>query len=253
MTIFFYDKTFEGLLCVVFEAYSQKLFPDALLPAGDNPPLFVDYTQTVVSDRSKSERVWTGLQKKLEKNACNMLLHVWLSELEGTDILLFRYMRKIFDSKEKIEYNFGDNDVLEISRIARKVSHEALYIKQFIRFQKAAGDIFFAPVRPLYNALPLAVEHFTDRFADQQWIVYDLNRNYGYYYDLQTTNEITFSDDNNLMKNKLDEALMAEDEKIFQDLWKEYFKAITIKERLNLRLHRQHLPVRFWKYLTEKQ
>ncbi|WP_302587710.1 DUF4130 domain-containing protein, partial [Paraprevotella clara] len=32
-----------------------------------------------------------------------------------------------------------------------------------------------------------------------------------------------------------------------------YFKAICIKERLNPRKHRKDMPVRYWKYLTEKQ
>ena len=54
-------------------------------------------------------------------------------------------------------------------------------------------------------------------------------------------------------EGKLDENLMAEDEKLYQELWKGYFKSMTIKERINLKLHRQHLPKRYWKYLTEKQ
>ena len=51
----------------------------------------------------------------------------------------------------------------------------------------------------------------------------------------------------------LDESLMDKDEKLFQQLWKTYFKAICIKERMNPRKHRQDMPVRYWKYLTEKQ
>ncbi|MEN6596618.1 MAG: DUF4130 domain-containing protein [Proteiniphilum sp.] len=47
--------------------------------------------------------------------------------------------------------------------------------------------------------------------------------------------------------------MMAADEEMFQELWKGYFKAMTIKERINPRLQRQHMPKRFWKYLTEKQ
>ena len=39
----------------------------------------------------------------------------------------------------------------------------------------------------------------------------------------------------------------------FQQLWKTYFKSTTIKERLNPRKHKQDMPVRYWKYLTEKQ
>jgi len=46
--------------------------------------------------------------------------------------------------------------------------------------------------------------------------------------------------------------LLAEDEKQYQKLWKEYFKSITIRERLNPKLHRQHMPPRFWKYMPEK-
>ncbi|MDD3778627.1 MAG: DUF4130 domain-containing protein, partial [Proteiniphilum sp.] len=56
-----------------------------------------------------------------------------------------------------------------------------------------------------------------------------------------------------LLGGKLDEEMMAADEKLFQELWKGYFKAMTIKERINPRLQRQHMPKRFWKYLTEKQ
>lgn len=253
MTIFFYDKTFDGLLSAVFEAFHLKLFPQKLLRTGDIPPIFAETTHTVVTIEAHSKRVWQGLQKKLQKNVCNMLMHVWLSELDGSDELLFRYICKTFATTQKIEYNFGDADILEVEKIARKVSHEALYIKQFLRFQKAADNIFFAPIRPIYNALPLTIDHFTDRFADQQWVIYDLRRKYGYFYDLHTTKEITFTDDDHLLSGKLDESLMAEDEKLFQDLWKGYFKAMTIKERINPRLHRQHMPVRFWQYLTEKQ
>jgi len=253
MIIFRYDKTFEGLLTCVFDAYSRKMFPDKLLSEHDIEPLFTEEIHTVITSDEKSKRVWDALQKKLPDKAGNMLLYAWMSELKEIDELLFRYIRKNFDHKQTIAFNFGDADVLELQRIARKVSHEALYIKQFIRFQKAADDIYFAPIRPIYNALPLTVNHFTDRFADQQWVIYDLQRKYGYFYDLQTTREITFTDKDDTLREKLDESLMAADEKLFQELWQGYFKALTIKERINPRLHRQHLPVRFWRYLTEKQ
>jgi probable DNA metabolism protein len=253
MTVFFYDKTFEGLLSVVFDAFSLKTFPEKLLPTGDATPMFTDATHTVVTGEEQSKRVWNALRNKLEKNVCNMLKYVWLSELDGSDELLFRYICKTFATPRKIEYNFGDVDTLEVHKIARKVSHEAQYIKQFIRFRKTADNLFFAPIKPLYNALPLTIDHFTDRFADQQWIIYDLRRKYGYYYDLCAAEEITFTGDDHLLSGKLNESLMADDEKLFQDLWKGYFKAMTIKERINPRLQRKNMPVRFWHLLTEKQ
>ena len=253
MVIFFYDRTFEGLLTAVFDAYNRKTFPQRLMKTGETPPLFTDEVYTVWTQKTAAERVWKALERKLKKEACNMLMRVWLSELPGSDELLLRYIRKTFDTKHDISLNFGDADVLEVGKIARKVGHEALYLKQFVRFQKAADDLFFAPVRPIYNALPLTIDHFTDRFADQPWVIYDLRRRYGYYYDLQTAREITFTDDDRLLGGRLDESLMAEDEQLFQDLWRGYFKAMSIKERINLRKQRQDMPVRFWQYLTEKQ
>lgn len=125
---------------------------------------------------------------------------------------------------------------------------------EFIRFQKAEDSTFFGAMEPLYNVLPLVVGHFKDRFADQKWLIYDLKRAYGCYYDLQEVREVRFDRmEEHLLSGILNDKLMAEDEKLFQNLWKAYFKAIAIKERINPRLHKQHMPVRFWKYLTEKQ
>ncbi len=252
LVVFRYDKTFEGLLTAVFDAYSRKTFPQKLLGEEEIEPLFTEI-HVVITDAEKSTRVWKGLEKKISKNSCNMITHVWQSEQPGSDELIFRYMCKCFNSKHSIETNFADVDVLEMQQLAKKVSREREHILQFVRFQKTADGIFFAPIAPIYNALPLAVEHFADRYADQKWIIYDMKRNYGYYYDLKTVTEMSFDNTGHFLDGKLDERLMAEDEKLFQELWKGYFKSMTIKERINPKLHRQHLPVRFWKYLTEKQ
>jgi probable DNA metabolism protein len=252
MSVFFYDKTFEGLLSVVFDAYSYKIFPEKLLQTGDIAPMFTDKSHTVITESEHTKRVWMALLRKLGNNARNMLIYVWLSEIEGSDELLFRYICKTFGTSKKIEYNFGDNDVLEVNKIAHKVAHEAMYIKQFVRFQKTADNIFFAPIRPIYNALPLTINHFTDRFADQQWIIFDMRRKYGYFYDFHTAVEITFTDNDKLLSSKMDESVMSKDEKLFQNLWKGYFKAMTIKERINPRLQRKNMTARFWSELTEK-
>lgn len=253
MIVFIYDKTFDGLLSAVFDAYSRKTFPDKLLGEEDILPMFTTETHRVITQEKNSARVWKALQNKLSKIACNLLTYVWLSELEGSDNLLFRYIRKVLDNPQSIEMNFGDKDILDMHQISKKVTKERHFIVQFVRFQKAADNIFFAPISPIYNALPLTINHFTDRFSDQKWVIYDIKRHYGYYYDLKTTVEITLDNDEHLLSGKLDEAMMAEDEKMFQELWKGYFKAITIKERINPKLHRQHMPKRFWKLLTEKQ
>lgn len=65
MNVFVYDRTFEGLLTVVFEAYVRKTFPDLLLGEGEVLPLFYDVKVEVLTDKGRAERVWQGLQRKL--------------------------------------------------------------------------------------------------------------------------------------------------------------------------------------------
>ena len=243
MTVFVYDKTFEGLLTAVFDAYSRHSFPDLLLAEGEPFLLFYDEAVTICTDDAKVDRVWKGLQKRLSAMALSVITVTWLSELPEADMLLFRYIRKAIDAPRTIELNFGDPDVLEVSKVWKKVTNERLRVIQFLRFQKAADGTFFAAVKPVYNVLPLTLPHLKDRFADQCWLLYDLKREYGYYYDLKEATEVRFEEkEAHLLSGLLGEELM----------WKTYFKSIAIKERLNPKLHRQHMPARFWKYMPEK-
>lgn len=255
MTIFIYDHTFDGLLTCLFDAYNRKNFPDLLLKEGEPLPLFYDEAISIITSEEKYNRVWKGLQKKLSSTALSNLTYGWLSELPGIDLLLFRYMKKVFDAPTSIETNFADSDVLELSKVWKKVNNERHRLLQFVRFQKASDGTFFAPVEPLYNVLPLTIAHFKDRFADQPWLIYDIKRKYGFYYNLKTVEEVTFEDSTqeHLISGMLDESMMDQEEHLFQDLWKTYFKAICIKERLNPRKHKQDMPMRYWKLLTEKQ
>ncbi|OJV87481.1 MAG: DNA metabolism protein [Bacteroidia bacterium 44-10] len=255
MIIFTYDNTFDGLLSCLFFAYEQKKFPDLILSESDQKPLFADEQYYVTTEKEKSTRVWKALEKKLSKFARNMMLSAWLSELPETAMLLFRYIRKNIDHPQGIEMNFGDDDVLRIKDIAQKVGSDARKLIQFIRFQETADGIWFAPVSPRYNVLSLIVPHFKSRYAGQPWIIYDTVRNAGLYYDTHTVQEISFSqkDLSELKSGKLDNEKLSDEEAFFQKMWKEYFQSITIKERINLKLQRQHMPKRYWKYLPEIQ
>lgn len=254
MTIYRYDKSFEGLLTAIFYAYTRRQFPDRLVGCGEPLPLFADEVFEVVSDAAHADRVWKGLERKVkQRELLSAITFAWLSELPEVDMLLFRYIRKLFDFKGNFSFNLGDADVLQVHKIWRKVSQERLRVCQFLRFQKTADGIYFAALAPLYNVLPLTLPHLTDRFADQSWLLYDLKREYGYYYNGKEAEEVRFADrPEHLRTGRLDASQMDADEAAFQQLWQTYFQAIAIRERLNPRLHRQNMPARFWPYLTEK-
>jgi probable DNA metabolism protein len=251
MRYFTYDNTFDGLLTCVFDAFNRKEFPDYIAGESVQLPMFTESFR-VITDEVKADRVLKALREKISKSALDMLFINYLSELEGIEIILFRYIRKALTSEISIEMNFADSDVLELSKIYKKVTREEERMRQFVRFRKTIDGIFFAVIDPLYNVLPLSAHFFQNRFADQPWVIYDARRKYGLYYDLKTVETVRFEHLNvsletgELTAEKLDDYELA-----FQDLWKDYLKATTIRERRNLKLQRQHMPKRFWKYLTE--
>jgi probable DNA metabolism protein len=185
----------------------------------------------------------------------------WLSELPEVVNPLFNYVCKTFRQPQgaaSIALNYADPDVLAVTRIGWKVSHEQLRMKQFIRFQKAKDGTYLAVIGPDHNVLPLVIGHFRDRFNDQPWLIYDAKRHYGFYYEGSgMPMQITFEDEAsvpfNLYDGKLNPELLSSDDQLFQDLWRTYFKAICIKERLNPRKQLKEIPLRYWKYLTENK
>ena len=279
MTVYVFDGTMDGLLTAVFDAFALKERPATVLTEGDALPLFCERTYTVHTDEEKARRVWAGLEKQLSREAMKLISVSWLSELPELNGHLFRYICKVFtppltpplkgagstngDSPLKgagttngIERNFADPDVLAVTNIARKVLHEQLRMKQFIRFQKAKDGTYLAVVSPDHNVLPLIIDHFQDRFNCQQWLIYDAKRHYGYHYDGNKVIRITFENEAalpfNLQNGKLDESVLSSDDQLLQDLWRTYFKAICIRERLNPRKQLNDMPRRYWKYMTEK-
>jgi probable DNA metabolism protein len=285
----------DGLLTAVFDAFALKEQPEQLLAEGDALPLFCDHTYHVTSDEEKARRVWTGLEKKLSREALRLISVSWLSELRELNTPLFLYICKVFRQGD-ISRNFADADVLAVTNIARRVLHEQLRMKQFIRFQKAKDGTYLGVVSPDHNVLPIIIDHFQDRFNDQPWLIYDAKRHYGYYYSLTpgpsltpnpspkgegndyTNSEVstegvstplalwrgaggeairvTFEDEAtvpfDLSNGKLNADVLSDNDQLFQDLWRTYFKAICIRERMNPRKQLQDMPRRYWKYMTEK-
>ena len=67
---------------------------------------------------------------------------------------------------------------------------------------------------------------------------------------------VTFEDEAtvpfDLSNGKMDADILSDNDQLFQDLWRTYFKAICIKERMNPKKQLSDMPRRYWKYMTEK-
>jgi probable DNA metabolism protein len=248
-----YDETFSGFMTTVFEVYERKLQDVRIVKEKNFYPDVFSERISIVADEAKSLRVWNSLCKKVSITSSHNVYACFLSEIPGIENTILGFLRHVFSSEKNIESDYGHQETLAIARTARFVFREKHRMEAFVRFQRTIDDLYYAVIEPMYNVLPLLVTHFKNRYADQSWIIYDRRRARGIHYDTKTgiVAEIQLTFEEREVENS--SGIFHEEEPLFQLLWKDYFHHVNIPSRKNLKLHLQHVPVRYWKHLTEKQ
>lgn len=252
--IYIFDGSYTGFLCCIFEAFEMKEWDAVPIPEKLHQPNMFVSERSIFSDVDKAERIQTALKDKFGARTSSDFYRAFLSEDMDALKAVFYIAIALFKGQTNILQNFGDAAVMYYHQTLKKVSRERHRMKAFIRFSKTNDGLFYAIVEPDFNVLPLILKFFKDRYANQNWMIYDAKRKYGFYYDQNQISEITLdaSEQKELNNTSLSIALDERDE-LFQNLWKRYFKSTNIEARKNIKLHLQHVPKRYWKYLVEKQ
>lgn len=248
-----FDGSYLGYLTGMFESFERgELNAKPVSTASSQEALFEDQ-RVIYTDVAKAERVQNGLVKRLDKWDVDAFFFAFLSEDPKAWLAGYKLMQQIFNGAPSILKNFGDDDVLYFAKTLKKINRERHRMKAFVRFSKCANGLFFATVEPDFNVLPLIATFFKNRYADQDWLIYDIKRRYGILYNRSAVREVqlTHARAGEPSTGTLSLSLDERDE-LFKRLWKLYFKSTTIASRRNLKLHVQHVPTRYWKYLVEK-
>lgn len=249
-----YDGSYQGLLTAVFTAFEYKEFAVDIACEDTFQPGLFETTRTVVSDFEKYQRVQKGLLKYLPADKALDFWRAYLAEDPEITAIVFQLIIEVFKGNVDVLQNYGDEKVLKFKQTLKKINRERHRMKAFVRFQKSADGMYLAVVNPDFNVLPLIIPFFRNRYADQTWLIYDDIRKYGIYYDLKTVTEVklTLPQVGMLQTTSAVTDLDAKEKK-YENLWQSYFQSTNIEARKNLKLHIQHVPKRYWRYLPEKQ
>lgn len=246
---FTYDGSFEGLLSAIFESFRIKAAAEEIVEESSFQPGLFGNPVFVPSNRAQSQRVKAGLSQRCGPKAVEMLYHAFLSEQPQVEMLIYRFVKLTVSSPENILDNFREPVVLQLHRIQKQIHREVHRMHAFVRFQQTEDGLFIALITPDFNVLPLLPPHFTERYPAFRWLIYDAKRKYGLYYEPHQYHFVTLSF---AQQRTISEELLTTAEKDYQQLWQTYFRSVDIPERRNLKLHLQHVPKRYWKYLVEK-
>lgn len=212
--ILVYDGSFEGLMCCIFTLYEQKIPVFRLARIGE--PLGELFAQTiqVKSNKAQAQRVWSGIKRKSSNISLERIELAYLSEIRGEDHTIIRYVQYLIDSKKNIEENLSHPVVQRLNDVVKMLHREKQVVKEKIRFQTLVNDIKYNIIEPNYNVLPLLKDYLLQKYAKQKWIVYDIRRNKGLFYNLQEIKDIHLD----LPTKNPDENMFQEEEKVLQKL-----------------------------------
>ena len=253
MNIVTYDGSFEGLLTAFFEVYEYKIAQPFICKEGNTSSTLFGQVHHSVFNEDKSRRVYEKLKERLLAKPFSKLYTVYLSEIKDIENVLLRYVQYVLANKKNVEKDYSHPDVLMIQQTDRKVHREKHRMEAFVRFQCTKDQLYYSIIQPDYNVLPLIKNHFEKRYADQRWLIYDSQRKYGLYYNLEKVEEVAINFETDLNNATSLKEIFDEKEELYQTLWQQYFKSVNIKARKNMKLHIQHMPKRYWKYLVEKK
>lgn len=247
--VYTYDGTWHGLLTVVFETYRLKAPATQIAMDELYQPSFFDKPLHIATDEEKAKRVVKGLVKRTGQKGHRLLYRCFLSEQVGIEMLIYYFIQKSIEIEHNILENYRDDKILQLHQINKKIGREVHRMHAFVRFQETKDGMLVALINPDFNVLPLTGKHFVERYPALEWLIYDTKRHYGWYYSQHKSSFITLSENKH---NYISSQLLTGDELDYQDLWQSYFKATDIPERRNMKLHLQHVPKRYWKFLVEK-
>lgn len=256
MYIFICENSPNGILTGVYDAWSLKIEKSCshadiflLSEQPDNYELFNEF-YTVVPSSEKAEKVASTLRRKLGQDFYDKILSAILAvELSAKKKMdkanaVYQTIVTALHSPHgaKVLDHLGNPYIYRVFELSRATASEAHHLKGFLRFSELKNGILFSRIHPKNNALPILAEHFTNRFPQENFLIYDENHDLAALH--RAGSNYILADASGINKELLLE--LSEREEKFQDLWLTFFESIAIKERTNLPLQAQNIPKRFW-------
>jgi len=244
LVTYIYDGSFQGLLTCIYEYYYSDKKAQDIKSERNYEKTLLSEEIFIKSSEEKSLKVEKAIENKISKEVLKDIYTVFLSEEAGFEMLILEYVKLGFKIGVKLRHYLHNPVVLEVSKCVKRVINEVHRLCGFVRFTSLPGEIYYASIEPDHNILTLLAPHFSARFSNQKWIIHDLKRELAI---LQEDGQWVLT----VMERGYGERLAAANSGVYEDLWKSYYKTISIEERENPKLRRQMMPQRYWKHMTE--
>ena len=239
--ILLYDGTFEGFLSLVYEVYYKKLKPTKIYKTLPNEILFEEILE-INSSKESAIKVLNAIKTKFPKEILEKILNIFMCDSKEFEMALLEYIVIGFKDSKQL-YNINNSCVFYLNNLEKELFRNVHKLTGFIRFEELEDKTLYAKIESKFNVVYFLGRHFLKRFNNQNFIIHDLNRKLAF---------IKIDEDFSIQEVAyFDEPTFSSNEEKFQKLWKSFFKGVTIKERINLKLQQNLVPLVYRTYMSE--
>ena len=266
------EDSLDGIFTAIYDAFvyknqMERPYTDSIrIAIGEGNLTLFSMDLTVATDSIKVEKTVQTIQKRLGYSVYETLLEALCHYDEERASVVLGYLVRAFGSGHSIEGHLSDPYVMSVMQLARKVNHEIDKFNGFLRFEaipnmgyeqmdaimeneenlqgQGYGEVLLAQVEPKCNLVPLMMEHFADRFPNENFIIYDNNRRLAAVHERYKSCVLVEGQELEIPDRQSD---------YFTELWKQYFHTMEIKPRHNEHCQNTLMPKWYRKHMPEIQ
>lgn len=243
------EDSLEGIFTAIYDAFVYKNqmeqpYTDSIsIAAGEGCMSLFAKEISVVSDEKKAEGTVYSIQTRLGYSVYDTLLRALCHYDEERATIVLGYLVRAFAKGHDISGYLADPYVMSVMELSRKVENERQKFYGFLRFRDA-GNVLVARMEPKCNLVPLMMDHFTDRFPNENFIIYDEKRKLAAVHEAFHGCVLAAGVELELGQYGSDH---------FEALWKQYVSTMEIKQRHNERCQNTMMPKWYRKYMFETE
>ncbi len=247
------EDTIEGIFSAVYAAWELKYGHEntkiqVLGSTEHNIELFSSYI-LLQPDAQKAGKVINTIRRVCSDAVYERLFYAACSDAPDKADAIYRYIQTALRLKSRVLNHLTEPAVSRVMELSRAVANARHHYLGFLRFIEIPGRILMARYSPKARLTELIMPHFTERFPEERFVIWDTVRNVaGIHVPGQTYIMLELTDNQTAMLQTY-----TEDDKKTEQMWKAFLEAVSIKERKNKELQRNNIPLHFRTYMPEFQ
>ncbi len=242
--IYRYDGSYPGFLCCVAECFRDKRLPQGVQLL-DEPQATLFPIKEVETRPGLAQRVERSLPERISPLAHSMVRRGFLTCMEEKELRLLRFILLGYKHGAKVTNMSTHDDVHALDAALLYLKNEAHYHVEFLRFAECGGFLA-STITPNNLVLPLIAPHFCERLNTEDFVIYEKTHQMGFVHQAGGRREF-------FQAQGWDPPKPTEAEERFRALWKKFYDTVAVEGRVNPKLRRGNMPMRYWVNMTEFQ